>query len=143
MKKKAKVIFYYSTGEKIFILLGKRVVSSSEEFWWLPGGSVEGGESLLQAVARELNEEISLTPALIKGFEKYNEFNHPPSITYPTDKSEVTVFMVQVNFMDETIECKEEFTEMKWFDLTSLPSDMSREFPNIQPYVTNNFFAVL
>lgn len=136
MKNKAKVLFYSIQGEDVLVLLGKRIISSSEEFWWLPGGSSEKGESLWEGAKRELSEELFLT-------KEMEEAIHPavdlPFIRYATDKSEVTVFLLKMNAASAAPDCKDEFVETKWFALEQLPENMSREFSNIQPYLTKEF----
>jgi ADP-ribose pyrophosphatase YjhB (NUDIX family) len=44
-------------------LLLLRHEKGGEEVWLLPGGGVQGGESLLRALQRELQEETGLFPA--------------------------------------------------------------------------------
>lgn len=45
------------------VLISKRAASAHQGgLWEFPGGKVETGESLEQALARELNEELGITP---------------------------------------------------------------------------------
>jgi 8-oxo-dGTP pyrophosphatase MutT (NUDIX family) len=133
-KRKAKVLFYNISQDKIYMLLGKRIVSASEEFWWIPGGSAEGGEGLFEAALRELNEEIFITASIEESLKSFHKSSLPLFIRYDTGNSEVTVFIFPVKERDE-VKPKEEFVELNWFDISSLPSNMSREFIHIKPFL--------
>jgi mutator protein MutT len=65
------------------ILLMRRVVSGRGEYWVFPGGGVEVGETSEQALAREVQEELSLEVTDYSYFfELYNPFTlggkYPP-----------------------------------------------------------------
>lgn len=51
------------------ILLAKRGKAPAKGYWSLPGGSVERGESLLQAIRREIMEETAIQVAEAKFME--------------------------------------------------------------------------
>jgi ADP-ribose pyrophosphatase YjhB (NUDIX family) len=42
------------------VLLAKEILESGEEYWIIPGGGVQFGESLADAVKREVKEELGL-----------------------------------------------------------------------------------
>ncbi len=68
------------------ILLIRRVVEGRGEYWVFPGGGVEEGETEEQAMAREVEEELSLTVTESKLlFDIYNPFTmgkFPPRQEY-------------------------------------------------------------
>ena len=62
--------------EKDCILLVKRSWESDEpNMWSLPGGTVEGDESLIEALKRELNEELGISSYGIIEFFKQVDFS--------------------------------------------------------------------
>jgi len=58
------------------ILLGKRneKVSCYKGYWGLPGGLVEYGETMEQAIKRELKEELGVEAEVIKTGKVYERF---------------------------------------------------------------------
>ena len=68
------------------ILLIRRLVEGRGEYWVFPGGGVEKGETEEQTMAREVQEELSLTVTESKLlFDIYNPFTmgkYPPRQEY-------------------------------------------------------------
>ena len=135
MKRKAKILFIQKDFNKeFFILLGRRR-SSNEEFWWIPGGSVEAGESDFEGALRELDEELFLTDVYKQRLHTFVQaFVLPAHIEYQSNQANNIIFFVMLPGLDkQTVPAiRDEFEEMKWFRLEALPVNMSREFAFIE-----------
>jgi len=135
MKRKAKILFIQKTSSTAYKLLLGRRVSSNESFWWIPGGSVEAGESDFEAGLRELDEELFLTDDFNQALNALKSSNTIPAvIEYESKQAKNTIFLIpMVRETDIAVPAiKDEFEEMAWFDLENLPANMSREFSFIQ-----------
>ena len=140
MKQKSKILFFHREEKTIKILLGKRIVGTMEEFWWLPGGSVEIGEETFEAAVREIHEELFPDDILSKILNNYLQLGSKiPSVSYRTDNSSNTVFFLKLPYLPIP-EIKDEFTALQWFSIVSLPENMSREFQHIKAYVVPDYF---
>jgi ADP-ribose pyrophosphatase YjhB (NUDIX family) len=99
-------------GGKVFLVRHSYVSG-----WHLPGGGVERGETLVQALARELREEGSIevvgTPPLHGVF--YNPVDSP--------RDHVAVFVVRVFRQDPTGRPSREIAERGFFSLDALPKE--------------------
>jgi ADP-ribose pyrophosphatase YjhB (NUDIX family) len=99
-------------GGKVFLVRHSYVSG-----WHLPGGGVERGETLVQALARELREEGSIevvdTPPLHGVF--YNPVDSP--------RDHVAVFVVRVFRQDPAVRPNREIVESGFFSLDALPKE--------------------
>lgn len=141
MKHKIKAVFYTRENRRLFILMGRRK-SEGEEFWWIPGGSVEKDEDPLHALLRELQEELAPGPYLKKAIRKfYDKGTVPQNLSFLSGTTQYTILFVEVNshVHNETVVVKEEFEELKWFAADALPANLSREFGPILHYLRANF----
>lgn len=80
--------------------------------WGLLGGSVEEGESYLQAIKREINEEIKIN---IEPVKELGIFFHPE------ENLQVHVFLGKLNKKAEEIELTEG-QEVRFFDIPDISS---------------------
>jgi len=93
--------------------------------WGLPGGGVEPGETVRQALIREVREETGLDVEPLRLIGVYSDPAHHQIVTYP-DGTVVhyvsSVFECAVRAGSLT--CGEESLELDWFDPERLPEDL-------------------
>ncbi len=93
------------------ILLGKRAKQIFyPNYWGLPGGMIEHGESLKKAAIREIKEEMGIDIKIIKKSVKvYEDF----------PKKECNLHLIDIPFYAKIIKGtpkpKDETKEVKWF----------------------------
>jgi ADP-ribose pyrophosphatase YjhB (NUDIX family) len=99
-------------GGKVFLVRHSYVAG-----WHLPGGGVETGETLMQALARELAEEASIEvvgpPSLHGVF--YNPVDSP--------RDHVAIFVVRVFRQEPVVRPNREIVERGFFSLDALPAE--------------------
>jgi 8-oxo-dGTP diphosphatase len=93
----AAIIWQPGSGDKI--LISKRQKGRHlADFWELPGGKVEAGESRLQALNRELSEEIDIIPVKASAFKQVRHNYKDHNILL--DVWQVTSFKGQVQALE-------------------------------------------
>ncbi len=106
------------------ILLIKRATEPYEDSWALPGGFVELGETLEQAVTREIEEETCLKTEPLKLVGAYSDPKRDPrghtiSVAYLT------------KITGGKPKTTEEAKEVKYFSLTRLPKNLAFDHKKI------------
>jgi ADP-ribose pyrophosphatase YjhB (NUDIX family) len=109
------------TGEGL--LLQRR---SDNNLWGLPGGGVEPGESVSEAIVREVREETGLDVRPMRLIGVYSAPALGQVVTYPDGNV--------IHYISSTFECRvvggtlacdgNESLELGWFDPERLPAEM-------------------
>lgn len=117
MKKNFKTPFLATDGiilEEGKILMMKRAISPCKGYWELPGGHVDYGEKVEEAVKREIKEELGISASIKKLFGVYSNPDRDPryhivSVVYFLEKER------------GEIQLSRESSEFKYFPLQTLP----------------------
>ena len=101
------------------VLLQRR---TDNDAWGLPGGAVEFGESVLDALAREVREETGLAVEIGRLIGVYSHPDHHQVVTYPDGN---VIHFVSVCFQCSpaggTLTLGVETSALAWFAPTELP----------------------
>jgi len=89
-------------------LLTKEILESGTEYWIIPGGGVEFGENLADAVKREIKEEIGLEIEII------DLINFKESINLRYDYHTL-IFFFRAKPLNDTISLEDKVLEAKFF----------------------------
>jgi 8-oxo-dGTP diphosphatase len=103
------------------ILLIKRLSVPFKGFWALPGGKVEPGETIEQAVVRETKEETGLSVGIVRKVGEYHEKGLQDGVEY--DYYPACFLTVPVS--GELKKQEAEVEEIKVFSLAQLPENMA------------------
>ncbi len=117
MEKSAGFVIYKKEKEKIeFLLLKYPSENRERDYWGLPKGHIEKGESAKEAALRELHEETGLKESEIKTYPEFRETNK-----YYFKHEGETIFKIVIYFLaqteKETITVSHEHSDFKWVDL--------------------------
>jgi len=91
-------------------LLVKEILEDSKEYWIIPGGKVEFGETLAEALKREIKEEIDVDIEVLK-FIDFKESIHRET-NYHT-----VIFFFLARLMNENLVLDEKIVDAKFFTL--------------------------
>ena len=114
------------------ILLVKRATVVFKGYWALPGGRVDAGETVEQAVVREVKEETGLRVKIVRKIGEYHESGVQDGIEYDYYPA---CFLVKP--VGEKVKRQEtEIEEIKLVDLKEIPERLAFEHVSmIQDYM--------
>ena len=103
------------------ILLSKRKNTGyGDGLYALPGGGVDGDETILQAAIREAQEELAITLR-----KKDLHVLHASHIRYPSRVETIRFFIVVDKWDGEIINNEpEKCDDIRWFELNKLPENL-------------------
>lgn len=106
-------------------------------YWGLPGGSLELGENLEQVAKRELYEETSLNAKDIKLFNVYSGDEFYYKYPHGDEVYNVVTAFVCHNFKGVLTREESEVQKLQFFSLRELPMNINPpEEPIINEYIT-------
>ena len=117
------------------LLLIKRGTVVFKGYWALPGGRVDLGETVEQAVIREVKEETGLDVEIVRKIGEYHEIGVQDGIEYDYYP---TCFLVKP-ISRRIKRQREEIEEIKLFDLKDIPKKLAFEHQSM----INDYIQIL
>lgn len=108
------------------VLLVRRGNEPYKGFWSIPGGIVEVGESLADAVQREMREETGLLVEPVEVVHIYESIG-------PQESGVVSFHFVVIDYLcrviSGTLAARDDVTHAQWFDRSALPEPITAGAP--------------
>ena len=115
------------------ILLIKRRTLPFKDYWALPGGRVDPGETVEQTIVREVKEETGLDIAIVRKIGEYHEQGVQDGLEYDYYPA---CFLVKT-LSGEIKKQESEIEEIKLFSLDQVPAPLAFEHAQmIKDFVT-------
>ncbi len=113
MEKSAGFVIYIQKEEPVYLLLKYPNSSMEKDYWGLPKGHIENGESPTDAAKRELFEETGLKEEELTVDDDFRE-----SIKYFFKQKDETIFKVVIYFLAKTkresVKLSDEHEDYRW-----------------------------
>ena len=134
------------------VLLVKRSISPFKNKWSLPGGFVQGDETLEEAARRIFVDETGIFPAYISQFRSYSEIKRDKRTINQRSGQKarvITTAFTAIYTSDEELQLNEESEDIRWFKIPRkyltryIPEDMAFDHYEILLDTTNRLRATL
>jgi 8-oxo-dGTP diphosphatase len=112
------IVFGYSRTEGVSVLLIQRKYPPFKNSWALPGGFVLPGESLEEAVRRELKEETSIEVNYLEQLYTFGQPNRDPRQRVVS----VAYFALVKSSLFQQLAASTDAENAQWFGIKELPS---------------------
>lgn len=115
-----KILNKKTVGVRVLLISGEKtllVKHSYTPLWYMAGGAVDRGETALEAVKRELQEEVGIK---CDKFELFGFYYH----SQEQHDDYVAVYVVHIDSNHYCIDRKE-ISQAEWFAFDKLPTDIS------------------
>ena len=129
------VCFRIDWKEKMLnVLLLKRGITPQKNKWSLPGGFVQGDETLEEAARRIFVAETGISPAYLNQFRSYSDTRRDSRIVDKRSGQKarvVTTAFTAIYTSDEELQLDEESEDIRWFKIPRrylsrfVPEDMA------------------
>jgi 8-oxo-dGTP diphosphatase len=116
------------------LLLTRRAVAPFKDWWDLPGGFMDRGESPQEAIQRELREETGLAIAITRLFGIY-----PGTFPDDFDPFHILSMVYLAESPTDAVGAFDDVSQSKWFARDSVPEQIA--FDSNQKII-NDFFAI-
>lgn len=116
------------------VLMTKRVIDPFKNHWVLPGGHVEYGERVEEALRREVMEETAIS--LDGNFKIIDVYSEPDRD--PRGRTVSCAYFIKVSDIGD-INLNEEANEFKFFDFNDLPESIGFDHESMIEDAYNKF----
>jgi 8-oxo-dGTP diphosphatase len=116
------------------VLLVKRSISPFKNKWSLPGGFVQGDETLEEAARRIFVDETGISPAYLSQFRSYSDTKRDKRVVNQLSGQKARVIataFTAIYTSDEELQLNEEGEDIRWFKIPRryfsryIPEDMA------------------
>lgn len=127
MKYSGRVVTAIVEFSRLRILLVKRLTVPFKGYWALPGGRVDAGETIEEAVVREVKEETGLDVEIVRKVGEYHENGVQGGIKYDYYTACFLVRPVGGAIKRQ----KGEIEEIRLINLKEIPEELAFEHANM------------